>query len=178
MTTDLNFDHKFEFQNSFYLTCDNSRIAKLIAQYKIFKQTLHVPGVIVEFGIFIAASFMRLAAFRELTATINSKKLIGFDIFGKCPNTMFEPDKKRKQAFTDEAGKNSLNIDELTTFFTKKNICNYELVVGDIVQTVPEYCLKKTKFAISFLHIDVDIYEPSKVMLESFYPHLEEGVLF
>ncbi len=60
------FEKDFLWENSFYLSCDITRISKSLAQYELFKLVQDVPGAIVECGVFKGASLVRFAAFREL----------------------------------------------------------------------------------------------------------------
>lgn len=57
----------------------------------------------------------------------------------------------------------------------KKRIENYELVAGDIIQTVPKYCMDNPHLKIALLHIDTDIYEPAVAILENLYDRIVRG---
>ena len=46
---------------------------------------------------------------------------------------------------------------------------------GNILDTVPDYMAKNPQLKIALLHIDVDIYEPSKVILENMYDSVVNG---
>ena len=98
------FSKAFEYENNFYLSCDNTRISKIIAHYELFKMTMHLPGAIVECGVFKGASLVRFAGFRDLFGNSYSRKIIGFDIFGNS----------RKQILIriKNTGRNSLMIPE------------------------------------------------------------------
>ena len=61
-----NFKNSFEYENNFYLTCDNNRISKIITQYELYKRVSTIPGHIVECGVFKGTSLVRFATFREL----------------------------------------------------------------------------------------------------------------
>jgi hypothetical protein len=50
-----------------------------------------------------------------------------------------------------------------------------EMVRGDILKTVPFFVDHLTDFSIAMMHIDTDLYEPAKISLESFWPHVKEG---
>ncbi len=53
-------------------------------------------------------------------------------------------------------------------------ICS--MVEGDILKTVPSFMEDITNdLSIAMMHIDTDLYEPAKVSLESFWPHVKEG---
>lgn len=47
-----NFGKSFDYENNFYLTCDNSRIAKLLAHYELYNLAKKLTGEIVLCGIF------------------------------------------------------------------------------------------------------------------------------
>jgi len=72
------FKKSFEYENNFYLSCNNSRIGKFIVHYELFKKSSLVPGSIVECGIFKGSSLIRFATFRELFKKSNKKIIIGF----------------------------------------------------------------------------------------------------
>jgi len=56
-----------------------------------------------------------------------------------------------------------------------KGFKNFELVKGDILQTLPEYLKAHKELKISLLHIDIDVYEPAKIILELCYDRLVPG---
>ena len=160
----------FDYENDFYLSCKSSRIAKTIAQYKLFERTVHIEGDIVECGIFKGSSFLRLAMYRKIHDAEN-KKLIGFDSFGSFPETEYEQDKKLREKFIKIAGNASISRQQLTDVLSHKNCGNnVSLIQGDITKTVPEFADKHKDAKISILNIDVDIYEPTVKILEHLYP--------
>jgi hypothetical protein len=69
-----NFESTFEYENNFYLSCDNSRIAKLLAHYELYKMVSNLPGAIVECGVFKGTSLTRFATFRDLFSNSHAKK--------------------------------------------------------------------------------------------------------
>ena len=60
------FEKSFDYENNFYLSCDVTRISKILAHYELFKLVNQVPGAIVECGVLKGASFSRFAMFREI----------------------------------------------------------------------------------------------------------------
>ena len=52
-----------------------------------------------------------------------------------------------------------------------------ELVPGDVVETIPAYVAAHSELRIALLHIDVDVYKPSQVALESLYELVVPGGL-
>jgi len=50
-----------------------------------------------------------------------------------------------------------------------------QLVKGNITNTVPKYLKENPHTIISLLYIDTDIFEPAKVAIENFLPHMPKG---
>ncbi|MEM6253253.1 MAG: TylF/MycF/NovP-related O-methyltransferase [Cyanobacteria bacterium P01_D01_bin.156] len=171
-----NFENSFQYENDFFLSCNPARIGKLLAHYELYKKILELPGSIVECGVFKGASFSRFAIFRELFENTYSRKIIGFDIFGKFPETNFEADKKTRSKFIESAGEDSISREQLLKVLENKGIQkNVELVSGDIVKTVPLFVQEHPELKISLLNLDTDIYEPAVTILENLWPKIIVG---
>ncbi len=61
MITLPDFQKAFEYENNFYLSCDNTRLSKILAHYELFKMARELPGAIVECGVFKGTSLVRFA---------------------------------------------------------------------------------------------------------------------
>ena len=167
---------KWEYENGFYLTCDPTRISKILAHYELFKKVLDLPGAIVECGVFKGASLARFAMFRDLFGNSYSKKIIGFDMFGPFPETRHKGDQKFRDRFIAEAGEQSISVDQLQDVLAGNGcIDNVELVAGDVCDTIPKYVEENPQLRISLLNLDTDIYEPAVTILENLYPRIVPG---
>ncbi len=171
-------DKAFDYENGFYLTSDQRRLQKMVAHYELYKKITHLPGAIVELGVFKGASFIRFATFRDMLEAASSRKIIGFDAFGvfPAPSDANEHDINFIKRFESAAG-NGISINELQHALDMKGICNTELVQGDIKQTLKDYLKAHPELRIAMLHIDVDVYEPTKLALELLYNHVVPGGL-
>lgn len=170
------FTKAFEYENNFYLSCDITRISKILAHYELYKKVMDLPGAIVECGVFKGASLSRFAMFRELFENPFSRKIIGFDIFGKFPETSFEQDKSFRQNFINGAGEESISKEQLIKILEHKGVNKFvELIKGDIVKTIPDYIKKNPQLKISLLNLDTDIYEPAVTILQELYPRIVKG---
>ena len=170
------FDKAFEYENNFYLSCDNTRLSKILSHYELFKLTHDLPGAIVECGVFKGASLVRFAGFRDLFGNPWSHKIIGFDIFGEFPKTDFDEDQKYRENFINAAGSSSISVEQLQQVLDHKGIGkNVELVKGDVTETIPKYLAENPHLKISLLNLDTDIYEPAVTILEHLYPRIVRG---
>ena len=168
-----NIDQKkiWDPENIFYLKTDITRISKLIYQYEIYKKILDLPGDIIECGVFKGVSLVRLLTFRENLENCFSRKILGFDAFGLFPRA--KNDKKTKKLISPF--RKGISKDELSYLLKKKQFKNFELIKGDVRKTLPIFLKKKTELKISLLHLDMDIYEPTKFVLKKLYDKIVRG---
>jgi len=164
-------DRAWDYENGFYLTSHVTRLAKMVAHFELYKSIINLPGHIVESGGYKGASLIRFATFREILESPYSRKIIGFDAFGKFPDQDNFNDVTFIKKF-EEAGGNGISVEELRKVFTYKKINDYELIKGDILQTVPLYLSEHPELKIALLHIDVDVYQPTVTVLNVCYDRI------
>ena len=169
------FEKSWDYENGYYLTSHSSRLAKAIAHWEIYKKIKDIPGEIMEFGVYKGTSLIRFATFREMLESQYSRKIIGFDTFGEFPLTEIEEDNKFISKFSQNG--ESISKEELEKVFKFKNFDNIELCKGDILETLPKYLKNHPELRISILHIDVDVYKPSKLILELLFDKVVKGVI-
>ena len=138
----------WEIENYFYLNSDISRINKIICHYEIFKKTLNIPGSIVECGVFKGVSLIRFLNFRDLLKK-NSKKIYGFDIFGKFPRQKIARDNDFAKSHDSKIGI-GLDVKELNTCLKIKKFKNFKLIKGQIEKTLPKFIEKNNKEKILY----------------------------
>jgi len=161
----------WDSENIFYLKTDVTRISKLIYHYEIYKKISNLPGDVIECGVFKGVSLIRFLTFRENLENNYSRKIYGFDAFGKFPKA--KNDKKTNKLIVPFG--NGISKDELEEILKKKNFKNFELIKGDIRKTLPEFIKKKSELKISLLHLDMDIYEPTKFALTKLFNKVVRG---
>lgn len=172
----FDIDQQWDYENGFYLTSHITRLAKMLAHYELYKSIINLPGHIVECGVYKGISLIRFSTFREILENPYSRKIIGFDAFGKFPKQDDANDQKFIKKFEDVGG-HGISIDELKEVFDHKSFENYELIQGDIIDTVPKYISEHPELKIALLHIDVDVHKPSVVILKNLYDKVVKGGL-
>lgn len=172
-----NMDKSFEYENGYMATAEPRRFSKFISHLEFFRNTSELRGEIVELGVFKGNSLFRWIKFRELLENTYSRKIIAFDIFGEFPQTDFEDDKKEREAFIEEtSGGIGISYDELNYLLNAQKLDrNIDIIKGNILDTLPEYLSDNPQLKISLLHIDVDLYEASKLALELLFSHVVKG---
>ncbi len=173
------FKKAFDYENDFYLSSQPGRLTKPLIHYELYKQTMNVPGAFAEFGLFKATSFIRFLTYRLLLETTYSRKFFGFDVFGTFPEAELKGDKALLERYLQSAGNQSITKEQLMEVLSQKGLHeNVELIEGDILNTVPEFVDRNPGVRFSLIHLDVDLYKPSVVVLEKLYPLLSKnGIL-
>ena len=164
----INSEKIWKAENIFFLKADISRYAKFLCHYEIYKKIIDIPGDIIELGVFKGASLVKLAIFRQLLEHHRSRKIYGFDDFGKFTIQKNKQDKKFINWWSSKVGNGISNI-ELEEILKDKKIENFELIKGDITKTLRPFLKKNPKLKISLLHLDLDVYKPTYYALINLY---------
>ena len=191
---------QFERVNDFFLSDEGSIInkidafpkyasrqalAKFLTKYEIFQKILHVNGSIVEAGVLHGGGTLAWAKLSSiLEPTNHTRKIIGFDTFAGFPS-INEKDKKGTDGsllkIGELKGSAQKSVTEAVSIYDENRPLNHipkvELVEGDIVNTAPAYIKENPHLVISMLYLDVDLYQPTKVMLETFLPVMPKGAV-
>lgn len=158
-------------------------IAKFLTKYELFKQILNVNGSIVEAGVLHGGGTLAWAKLSSiLEPTNHTRKIIGFDTFEGFPS-VDEKDFKGTDGSLIKVGElqgsTYESVSEAVSIYDENrplsHISKVELVKGDIAETAPNYLDENPHLVVSMLYLDVDLYEPTKVMLETFVPKMPKG---
>ncbi len=160
-------------------------IAKFLTKYEIFRKILHVNGSIIEGGVLHGGGTLGWAKLSSiLEPTNHTRKIIGFDTFGGFPS-VDEKDLVGNDGTLTKVGElkgsGRDSVDEAVRVYDLNrplsHIPKVELVQGDIAETAPAYLEENPHLVVSLLYLDVDLYEPTKVLLETFLPRMPKGAI-
>ena len=174
----LSADQVWDYENGYYWFSNPARRGKMLAHYELYKEIRNLPGDVFELGVYKGASLVRLATFRGMFESDHSRRIVGFDAFGKFPT-----EKLSLEADTDfigrfeEQGGDGLEKDEVAEILFGKGFTNVTLVKGNVFETLPDYIKKNPQTRISFLHLDMDVKEPTLFALEDLYDRVVPGGL-
>ena len=158
-------------------------LKRFLALYEVFKLALPVKGSIVECGVFRGFGLMGWAKLSTMLEPENlTRRIYGFDTFEGFPLV----DNKDQSAFTD-AKKGDLcanSYDELTDLLREYDrdrflghIPKVKLIRGDMTLTIPDFAASHPHLVVSLLYLDADLYEPTKVALETLLPRMPKGAV-
>jgi hypothetical protein len=157
--------------------------ARYIALYEIFKLILNVQGDVIEGGVNWGGGLMWFAQLSASMEPINfQRRIIGFDTFSGFADISVKDSKSsqntemKKGGFAADSYEDLLHNIEL---FDKNRFVNHipkvVLVKGDVAQTIPKFLDENPQQIISLLHLDFDLYEPTKTALVNFLPKMSKG---
>lgn len=167
---------KFEYENGFYLTSEPYRLGNILAHYEIYKKIINLPGDIIELGVFKGGSISQFCTFRELLENEKARKIIGFDMFGKFPMTdVVKSDQSFVENWNQTFEAEFLSKENVEIALREKGFSNFELIQGNILETLDIYLDKNPHTRIAMLHIDTDVYEPAKYALDKLFSRVVRG---
>lgn len=160
-------------------------IAKFLARYEIFKEILEVNGSIVECGVLHGAGLLTWAKLSSIFEPANHvRKVIGFDTFEGFPSVSDADRTESDSSHLVEGGLTGSPLDDVqraVSLYDQNrpiaHIPKVELVKGDLCKTGPAYLKLNPHLVVSMLYLDLDLYEPTKVALETFLPRMPKGAV-
>ena len=164
------------------LTLRRQSISRILYYDDLYKKILGVPGVICEFGVQWGTTLAQLMAFRGIYEPYNhSRKIYGFDTFEGFPVI------DEKDHGFSELGDYSVNsghielLEEILTIHESysplSHIKKFDLVKGDASLTVGPWLAANPHAIISMAIFDMDVYKPTRDVLELILPRLTKGSL-
>ena len=159
-----------------------TQLAKILYLNELYREIKDLPGVIIEFGVWWGANLALLEAFRSVYEPYNwTRKVIGFDTFQGYPSISAKDGTSSYAAvggYTVSEGYEEylsqlLNAHEADNVMA--HIKKYELVKGDVTQTIGKYLEDNPQTIIALAYFDLALYEPTKKCLEAIKPYLVPG---
>jgi len=161
-------------------------LARFAGLYELYKLILPLKGSIIDGGVFWGFSFMSFIRLRAILERDRADRFVyGFDSFKGFPRVSAEDRSTAGLASpgghldTGPAAREELNelldADELRLRPSKE--WDDKLIPGDAVETMPLFAEQNPHLVVSLLFLDFDLYEPTKVALETFLPRMPRGAV-
>lgn len=159
-------------------------LGRFLARAHIFQRVLAVHGSIIECGVHLGGGLMTWTKLSAIMEPINHvRKVIGFDTFGGFPS-IHEKDAADGNAHLKVGGlaapvareiqRDLANFDSVRPL---GHIPKTQLVEGDACVTMPAFLRDQPHLICSLLYLDFDLYEPTKVAIETFLPRMPKGAV-
>lgn len=169
------------WNNHSLVTMTRQTLSRILYYHQLYQKILQVPGVICEFGVQWGATLSLLTALRGMYEPYNySRKLFGFDTFeGFCEvDNQLDGSHLERGDYKVVKGYKSQLEDILTLHETQSplsHIRKFELIEGDASVTIGSWLTANPHAIISMAIFDMDLYKPTKDVLEAIVPRLTKG---
>lgn len=149
----------------------SSAFAKLLYFDELYRQILHVPGDVIEFGIWWGQTLVTLLNLRAVHEPYCARKIIGFDTF----TGYGEPTDRDRKSDAVKRGGYSVGEDyeqyltRLLQYHETENVLGhvkkFDLVRGDVAETAPAYFSRHPEAVVALAFFDMAHYVPTKAAL-------------
>ena len=161
-----------------YLT--RASMARLLFMHRLYWAILHSHGVIMEFGVRWGQNLALFMTFRTIYEPQNiSRKIVGFDTFEGFPSITSEDGETASHGVCNVTPHYDTYLEQLLktheSLAPRSHIQKFELVKGDVVQTLPQYLERRPETIIALAYFDLDLYQPTKTCLELIRHRLAKG---
>jgi hypothetical protein len=158
-------------------------LSRFLAKNELFKLQLNLPGIIVECGCYVGGGTFTFGQLSAIYEPYNhTRKVVTFDTFEGFPSVADEDKNAARNydkgdLFVHENIEQEINtgislFDRNRPLSHIPKIC---LCKGDAMKTIPGYIKDNPQTIISLLYLDFDIYEPTKIALDTFLPRMPKG---
>ena len=167
----------YDSYNKFIISSDTKVFNKLVSKFVFIEMTNKIPGDVIELGVFKGAGMIGwLKALKS--NSITNKKCIGFDIFdsNKLLEKITTVDREvMSSLFTNrDFDPNGYDL-VLKHKINEIGFKNFEIVTGDVFDTVPDYLENNPGFRASIINFDLDIEEPTYFCLNALWERIVLG---
>ena len=169
--------HLFDCFNGFMLSSDTKVFGKLLARTLLVDSVKHLPGDIVECGVFKGAGLMHWLKLLKIYAPHEKKTVFGFDTFSSFSNELEDYEKETAKSFINEAEFMGVDKENLEKLILSYGFENFELVEGEVSRTIPEFVQSMPGLRLSLVNLDFDTYRGTKTALENFFPIMSPGAI-
>jgi hypothetical protein len=160
-------------------------LSRYFALYEIFKEVLHVQGDIIECGVSWGGALM---AFAQISAALEpfnlQRRVIGFDTFAgflgvsdKDQSTSTSNQSRQGGFLADSLADLERSIELFDANRSIGHVAKVVLVKGDACRTIPQFIRENPHTVVSLLHLDFDLYDPTRAALEALAPRMPKGAV-
>jgi hypothetical protein len=149
---------------------------------QLYKKIVNVPGVICEFGVQWGTTLTQLINLRSIYEPFNHSRIVyGFDTFEGFPS-VHEKDgvgyNVGDLATLDnyEEILNSI-LEAIEAFPPMSHLRKFELIKGNVIETIDQWLKDNPHAIISMAILDMDLYEPTKIVLEKIKHRFTKGTV-
>jgi len=162
-------------------------MARILFMHDLYLKILDVPGCIIELGTHWGQNVALFSTFRSIYEPQNiSRTVVGFDTFEGFTTASAQDGNLTSDVAglsEDDRGGVTENYDAVldrildchNRLGARPQIRKYEIVKGDVTQTLPAFLDRNPETLIALIYFDLGLYEPTRKCLELITDRLAKG---
>lgn len=157
-------------------------LTRTVFMFELYKEMVDVQGDILEFGTRWGRDLVLFANFRGMLEPYNhTRKVVGFDTFEGFPESSITAE---DGSSAESGGYNTVDgyeehIRKVLEYHEEQSPIShkkkYEIVKGDVEETLVEYLEENPQTMIALAYFDLDLYSPTKTCLELIEDRIPRG---
>jgi hypothetical protein len=166
----------FNAFNYFIMSSDKKVFNKLMSKNFFLELTKDIPGDVLELGVFRGSgvfAWLKMLDYQGL-----NRRVYGFDIFNSdlLLSGIETKDRNVMSSLFQERGFSPVGYEYiLRTQLRNTGFLNFDLVAGDIFDTIPDFLSKNPGFRAAVINFDMDTEDPTYFALEQLWERLVVG---
>jgi len=171
-------DKVYDYFNGFVFSDDIKLMGKMLHRFNFFQKTRHLPGDIVELGVFKGSGVATFCKFLQIFCPNTNKKVIGFDLFDANNDivTTYKNGDTMNTVYS-KVDDNELSIEACLNRLKASGVeeSKYIIVKGDACVTTKEFSKNNPGCRLSLIYVDLDLEEPTYHALRNLWNKLLPG---
>ena len=157
-------------------------LSRILFMDFLYQKILEVQGVVMEFGCRWGQNVSLLTALRGIYEPFNRlRTVVAFDSFEGFPSVDVRDGEKLNQGgYATTAGYEHY-LDQILKHQEQEapldHLCKYQIVKGDICQTLPAYLKAHPETMIALAYFDLDLYAPTRDSLSIIRDRITRGTI-
>lgn len=173
-----------EIMNNLTLFLRKNIFQEILSINNLYKKILNKPGIVIELGCRWGQRLSTFTALRGIHEPYNFKrKIIGFDTFSGFIEINAEDVGCRHLNVGDFSTTENYDIflnellDTLENESPLSHIKKYEIIKGDVVETLPSYLKENPSTIVGLIYFDLDLYKPTIECLRTLLPYMHQETI-
>jgi len=157
-------------------------LSRILFMDFLYQKILEVQGVVMEFGCRWGQNAALYSAFRGIYEPFaRLRKVVAFDTFAGFPSVKAEDGgQMHSGAYATTSGyehylETILALQEQES--PQPHIRKFEIVKGDVTETLPDYLAQNPETMIALAYFDLDIYQPTVACLNLIRDRVTKGTV-
>ena len=157
-------------------------LSRILFMDFLYQKVLEVQGVVMEFGCRWGQNTSLFSSFRGIYEPFNRlRKVIAFDSFAGFPSVAAEDGDKMRLGAYATTPLYERYLDQVLALQEKESpldhIRKYEIVKGDVTETLPAYLERNPETMIALAYFDLDLYEPTRACIDLIRDRITRGTV-